>query len=218
MTKTMALKPEQLRRTCENSTFDFTNTESVGDPIEIIGQERAVEAVEFGMGVDGFGYNIYALGPMGVGRTYTIKRFVETRARQKNVPDDWCYVHNFKDHQRPKYLRLPAGKGRQFRADVENLVSLLRREIQQAVQREDFELKRNSIMQQVQTDQTEKLSELEKKVREAGFMLQRNPAGFFILPVRDEQPFSHEDFGLLPDEESGAVAAAGSSAHAPSRP
>jgi lon-related putative ATP-dependent protease len=201
MSKTTPLRPEQLRRTCPDSKFDFSDTHALSVPAEVIGQERAVEAVEFGMNMDGRGYNIYALGPIGVGRTYTIKRFVEARAREKKVPDDWCYVHNFSDNRKPKYLRFPAGKGKEFLSDMEILVSALKNTIQQAVQKEDFELKRNAIMQQVQTNQAERFSELEKKVRDAGFMLDRSPAGFVILPLRDDQPFSHEQFGRLPDEE-----------------
>ncbi len=201
MPKPDSLKPEQLRRTCQDSSLQFVDTAAVPVSADIIGQERAVEAVEFGMNMDGRGYNIYALGPIGVGRTYTIRRFVEARAQEKPVPDDWCYVYNFSDNRKPKYLRFPAGKGKEFLADMEVLVAELKKNIQQAVQKEDFELQRNAIMQQVQTNQAEKFSELEKKVHDAGFMLDRNPQGFVILPLRENQPFSHEEFGRLPDEE-----------------
>ncbi len=201
MPKPAALKPEQLRRICEDSSLQFIDTTSVPVSADVIGQERAVEAVEFGMNMDGRGYNIYALGPIGVGRTYTIRRFVEARAQEKPVPDDWCYVHNFSDNRKPNYLRFPAGKGREFVADMEALVGELKNNIQQAVQKEDFELQRNAIMQQVQTNQAEKFSELEKKVHDSGFMLDRSPQGFVILPLHENQPFSHEEFGRLPDEE-----------------
>jgi lon-related putative ATP-dependent protease len=201
MENTNRVKPEQLRKACNESIFDFSDTSSVPEAEDVIGQDRAVEAVEFGMGVDGSGYNIYALGPVGVGRTYTIKRFVEARAREKPVPDDWCYVHNFADPQRPKYLRFAPGKGKAFRADMENLVSELKNAIRQALRKEKFELERNALMQKVQTEQTEMFSELEKRVKEAGFSLQRSHAGFNILPVRDGKPFSSEDFGELPEKE-----------------
>lgn len=205
MTRVASLNPDQLRRTCRESAFDCSDTSAIIPCAEVIGQDRAVEAIEFGMDMDGKGYNIYALGAIGVGRSFTIKRFVEARAQIKAVPDDWCYVHNFSDPRKPRCLRFRAGAGKTFAADMEKLIADVRRNIEQAVQREDFELRRNSIMQQVQTAQTEKFSELEKKVRDAGFALDRSPQGFVIMPMRDNQPVSHQDFGELPENERRKV-------------
>lgn len=106
--------PKQLRCVCDESTFDFESTASVPELAEIIGQDRAVEAIDFGMGIEGDGFNIYALGPVGAGRTSTIQRFVQARAQEKQAPDDWCYVHNFVEPHKPKSLRFPPGKGRCF--------------------------------------------------------------------------------------------------------
>lgn len=200
-----SLKPEQLRKSCDTSLFDFKSADELPELSEIIGQERAVEAVEFGMSINGSGYNIFALGSVGAGRTSTVKRFVTEKAKEKPTPDDWCYVHNFKEPHKPIYLRLSAGKGREFRSDMENFISVMKKDIQRALEREDFETERNAIMQQLQKQQSEMLSALEQKVKQEGFMLDRGPTGFYILPVREGKPMGPREYGTLWGDEKKQI-------------
>jgi len=199
--KITELAPEQLRRVCDESTFDFDSTVTLPELAEIIGQDRAVEAIDFGMGVDGDGFNIYALGPVGAGRTSTIQRFVQARAKEKPVPDDWCYVHNFVESNKPKHLRFPPGKGREFRSDMEKLVSELKRDIQQSLEREDYEKERNAIMQQMQKEQSSRFIELEQKAQTRGFTLQRGSTGVYVVPVHQGEPLTGEQFAQLPERQ-----------------
>ncbi|MFP4058400.1 MAG: Lon protease family protein [Candidatus Brocadiia bacterium] len=195
------LTADQVRQACDETSFDFQSTAELPDSIHIIGQHRAVEAIEFGMDIDGRGFNIYVLGPPGTGRTATIRRFVADRARNKPAPDDWCYVHNFAQPDKPRCFRLPAGRGRQFRSDMERLVEEIRGDIQQALEREEYQQARNQIVQQLQKDQSQRFAELEKKARERGFTLQRGPRGVAVAPLKDGEPLSAEEFANLPEEE-----------------
>ena len=97
---------------CEPERLDFETTADLDDLTEVIGQNRAVEAIRFAMGMPGAGYNIYALGPEGIGKHTVVRRFLEEQAGQKPAPSDWCYVSNFEERRKPRALRLPAGRGR----------------------------------------------------------------------------------------------------------
>jgi hypothetical protein len=83
----------------------------------IIGQARAVKALRFGLGIKERGFNIYVSGVPGTGRTTAVERFLEEIADAKPVPDDWCYLYNFREPYRPRALRLPAGRSKQLQAD-----------------------------------------------------------------------------------------------------
>ena len=112
------LKPKDLRCDCNPDEFDFECTSELSPLEETIGQDRALRAIEFGVEIKSHGYNIYALGPGGTGRTTFIKSFLKDKAREIPTPDDWCYVYNFSDPHRPNAIRLSAGKGAEFRAGV----------------------------------------------------------------------------------------------------
>jgi len=205
--KAIELKPDEARRTCDEEGLGFRSTADLPELAEIVGQDRAVEAIEFGMDIDSRGFNIYVLGPSGTGKTSTIRRFVEERAKGKPVPDDWCYVHNFADPRKPTCLRLPAGMGKGFRSDIDKLVSDFKTDIQQALEREDFETERNQIVQRLQEEQAARFAELEKKAREHGFSLQHGPRGVFVVPLVNGEAMSPDDFAKLPEDRREDVQA-----------
>ena len=101
------------------------------------------------MSIDSNGFNIFAMGPAGAGRTSIVQEFVGEQARQKPVPDDWCYIFNFDEPHKPRALRLPAGKGRMFRDAMDKLIKNLKENIRQALEREDFEKERTRLMNEM---------------------------------------------------------------------
>src|SRR5512136_1026535 len=115
------LTPEQIRLVCDADLMRCKTTEDLLPLEEIVGQERAVRALKFGLGIRDHGFNVYVAGWPGTGRTTAVKNFVQEIARNEPVPPDWCYVNNFYNQYEPKALQLPAGKGREFQNDVKNL-------------------------------------------------------------------------------------------------
>ena len=108
------LSPEQVRKVCEPSGLELQTTKEIGSLKGIIGQERAVGALQFGLDIPDRGFNIYVAGLPGTGKTTAVQSFLKERARSQPVPPDWCYVNNFQDPYRPQALRLPAAGGESF--------------------------------------------------------------------------------------------------------
>ncbi|MDX1486661.1 MAG: Lon-like protease helical domain-containing protein, partial [Acidiferrobacterales bacterium] len=123
------LDPRVLRPQCDPQQFSFGTTAELELLTEVVGQARALDAVEFGVGMKRDGYNLYALGPAGIGKHTIVQQVLEKHAREQPLADDWCYVHNFEDRQKPLSLHLPAGRGTQLRRDMELLVQELRTSI-----------------------------------------------------------------------------------------
>ncbi len=194
------LPVDRLRRICDPQTLGYETTEEM-EPLEtIIGQERAVRALEFGLGIKEFGFNIYVAGLPGTGKTTAVKRFLEEVARGKTVPPDWCYVNDFRDSYRPKALRLPPGRGREFQKDVKNLVDRARREIPRAFESDEYAAKREETVQGFQRQKQELLSQMGEKSQKEGFLLQMSPMGLLIIPVMEGKPLSEEEFRALSPE------------------
>lgn len=122
MNKTEPLDSKHLYTPCDPDQFPFETTAQLEDIEVALGQERAVDSIQLGMRIDGEGYNIFALGPSGMGKFTAIRQMVEREAAQQPAPSDWIYVHNFAQPHRPNAIRLPAGKGIQFRRDMERLI------------------------------------------------------------------------------------------------
>ncbi|MFN2275642.1 MAG: Lon-like protease helical domain-containing protein, partial [Anaerolineales bacterium] len=116
------LTPLQLRSTCDPSLLGCSSSQEMTILEKIIGQERAARSLNFGLGIDTRGFNIYVAGLPGTGRTTTVRRFLEDRARTAKVPSDWCYVNNFKDPSRPQALKLPPGRAKEMQSDINHLI------------------------------------------------------------------------------------------------
>ena len=124
MAKVKPLPAKALCKRCNPNQFSFKTTTELEDFDDIIGQKRAVEAIEFGIGIRHKGYNLFVLGPPGTGRHGVIRRFVERQALEEEIPSDWCYVNNFSEAHEPRAIELPPGKGAPFQKDMERLLAL----------------------------------------------------------------------------------------------
>ena len=109
---------EELRAHVDPETLPFENTGSLDSPPEpVLGQERASDALKFGIGMKSRNYHIYIAGPPSAGLTYTAKTYLKEQAKGEPTPPDWCYVHNFEQDHRPKAIRLPPGQGIEFQKE-----------------------------------------------------------------------------------------------------
>jgi lon-related putative ATP-dependent protease len=207
MSVVQPLDPEALYQACDPGQFSFETTAELDGEHDVIGQERAVEAVRFGIGIEHAGYNIYAMGQAGTGKRGLLERFFKQRAAQEPPPYDWCYVHNFETEHRPKVIRLPAGKGLEFREDMDHLGEQLRTSLVSAFESDEYRSRRQVIGQELQEAQEKSLEKLQEKAKELGIALMRTPAGLILAPLKDGEALSPEEFQNLPEEERKAVEA-----------
>ncbi len=196
-----SLTPDQLYRTCDGSQFSFQTTAELPDLAEVIGQPRAVEAIRFGMGMSSQGYNMYALGPSGTGKSTTIRQFLVQEAAKQPVPDDWCYVHNFKEPDKPRALRLPAGMGSALRKDMKQLIDELKTAIPAAFEGEDYVSHKQEIEQRLRERQEQVLAAMRRQAEERGFAMLKTPSGIGFAPVAKGQILNPEQFQQLPAEK-----------------
>jgi Cdc6-like AAA superfamily ATPase len=149
------LSPVQLRRCSDAAQFEFTTTDDLPDLTSAIGQERPIGAIRFGVKMDRPGYNIFALGPVGVGKYTVASRAIAERAAAEPPPPDWCYVNNFDQPYRPRVLRLPTGMGREFRRDMDRLVEDMQTALSAAFESEEYQARRRALESEFQDRQQE---------------------------------------------------------------
>ena len=121
MAKWNELSAEQLKYNCNISSFDFETTENLEPITDVVGQERAVKAVQFGLFNKSNGYNIYISGLVGTGKRTYAQKTVKLIAKKEAAPSDWCYVNNFDNPAQPLSIKLPCGTGQKFKTDIHEL-------------------------------------------------------------------------------------------------
>ena len=193
------LSADQLRHYCDPAALSFSSTEEL-QPLEgTVGQDRGVSAVKFGFDIKTCGFNMYVSGPTGTGRNSTVKAFVAEQAKSEPVPNDLCYVHNFKDADSPNAIILPPGMGCSLVKDMDNLVEHAKGEIPQAFDSENYEKRKNDLLNQVQEQRTQALSELQKQAEKTGFAIEMTQIGIATIPLDQHgKPLLREDFDKLP--------------------
>lgn len=196
-----ALPPEKLYRKCDPREFAFSTTEELDGPLEITGQQRALDAIRFSMGMLHDGFNLFALGPNGTGKQTAVMRYLEGIAPGSGVPDDWCYAYNFEKPRHPEALRLPAGKACSLSGDMNRLVEALFTVIPAAFSSEDYQAREKVIRETFQEQQTAAIEEVEKRAENNKIALIRTPAGFGFAPIKNGEVLKPDEFMLLSDAE-----------------
>jgi lon-related putative ATP-dependent protease len=199
------LEPSQLYKRTDLDQLDFETTGDLEVLEEAIGQSRAVDAIQFGMGIEKSGYNIYALGSSGLDKRGLVRRFFESRAKEGETPSDWCYAHNFEQTHKPRVIEFPAGEGVVFRDDMDELIEELRTALSAAFESEEYQTRRQSISQRFRERQSEAFEELQERAQEEDMALIRTPGGIAVAPVRDGEVLSGEEIQQLSEEEQEEI-------------
>jgi lon-related putative ATP-dependent protease len=192
------LKPEALRAGCDPASLPFRSTEELAPLEAMIGQERALGATSFGIGIKHAGYNLFVLGPPATGKTTTMHRLLARAAQEETVAADFCYVHNFADPYRPTALEVPPGRGRELHREMTELVEECKVKLPRAFEGEEFERQKSRIIEDLGHQQEAELGRLEELARAAGFVVVRTPSSLAVAPGPEGRPLSHEEFEALP--------------------
>ncbi len=199
------LQPAQLRRECDPASLPFATTDDLQDFAEVLGQARAVEAIRFGVGIERDGYNLYAMGPEGIGRHTIVRRFLEQKAPKRGTPDDWCYVFDFAAPDKPRALRLPAGSAARFRTDMQRLVEDLRTGIPGAFETDEYRTRLQEIESEFERRHDEVIEAIGEKAKGQGIALVRTPAGFGFAPMHKDKVMSPDEFHALSEAKQKKV-------------
>lgn len=200
------LPPEALYRRCPQKHLTFHTTAELPDLDEIIGQDRAVAAVRFGVGMRHEGYNLYVLGPPGYGKQAFIQTFLAPRAMAAPPPADWCYVHNFKIPHKPKVLRLPTAKGIELRRDMERLITELRTALPVTFESDEYHTRIQEIEDAFNERQGQAIKEVQEQAEREDIALLHTQEGFAFAPTRRGEVLSPEVFAKFPEQEQERVA------------
>jgi len=201
-----ALDAQALYRHCDPSLFPFETTAELDVTTEIVGQARAVEAVQFGIDMARPGYNLFVFGEPGSGRHSVVRRLLETRAAQGSPPNDWCYLNNFAESNRPRLLQLPAGRGGQLKRDMQQFVSELAKAIAAAFESDEYRERIEALHRAFKEKEEGALRELGQESGEQGIGLLRTPNGFGFAPLKGDEAMAPADFEQLPPEEKERIA------------
>src|SRR5512137_907989 len=154
---------EKLRWRCDPAALPET-TQAVEACEEVIGQERAQEAIRLGLDIKSVGYNIFVTGLAGTGRFTTIQCVLEEMDIKGKIPNDFCYVNNFKNPDMPHMISLPAGQGNSFKKEMETLVETLKKKIPLIFENETYLNKKKEVVEKFRSKQAEMFREFEKRV------------------------------------------------------
>ncbi|HEY1232477.1 MAG TPA: ATP-binding protein [Candidatus Binatia bacterium] len=195
---------EKLAWRCNLSFLPFTCTAEMTPLEDFIGQERAIRAIQFGLGVNKPGFNIFVTGLTGTGKTSIIKAFLKKITSQHTMPqtdsptpEDWCYVYNFNDADRPLALRIRRGWGRLLKVDMDQLVHNLQRDAKKMFDSDEYAHQRQEMIERLQKKQREMMEGLMEEASRAGFILRMTPSGIVLLPAKNGKPLQEPEYLAL---------------------
>ena len=197
---------DKLRRQCDPSFFQFDCTDDLAPLREFIGQDRAIKAVEFGLNMNDGGYNIYVAGLSGTGKTSVVKTYIEKVIKEKEARgetfqlDDWCYLYNFHEPDRPKIVSLPQGKGKKFRAQIADLLTKIKEELGRLFSSEEYKTQRKKIVEEGQGEQQKLFEEIAEEARQKGFFLQITQVGPVLIPLIEDRPMEEKEYLALKED------------------
>lgn len=201
------LTAENLKRHIDPDLLGFETTDDVEPLKDLIGQERAKDAMEFGLKIKQKGYNIFITGLTGTGKSSFAVSSVSEVASSEKVPDDWVYVFNFDKPSQPIAINLRPGDGKRFKNDMKDFVEQLQREIPKAFNSKAYDLQKNEIVKKFQDRKNQLIQELNDLAKNFGFVLKETKTGIVSIPVVDGKQISNEEYELLDDEKRKEIEA-----------
>ncbi|MFZ2489065.1 MAG: ATP-binding protein [Anaerolineae bacterium] len=201
------LTADQLRHVCNPAQLPFQSTDELEQLNEIIGQERATRAIEFGLDMPSYGYNIFALGPGGAGKTTTIAKYLQRKAATRPVPNDWGYVNNFQQPDSPQALRLPPGGGRMLRDKLDAVLITLEELLPRSFESEAYDEHRKAVVKEIEQRRQEINDHINAFALERGFALVQTATGLLFAPLIDGKAATQEQFNQLPVAEQQVLEA-----------
>ena len=206
MPKAMSpLSPNKLRNACDINTLTFQSTDELAPLEGLIGQERAIEALNLGAAIGGDGFNVFVLGEAGYGQRSAVREILQNKAQDYQKPSDWIYVNNFDDEHRPQAIQLPAGTASQFHRSMETFINGLKTAIPAMFESEDYRNRLQFIQEEFEESNQKAFTEFSEKAESQNVRLMRTPMGFGLAPTQNKEILKPETFNALSEDQRKAV-------------
>ena len=203
--------PQDLTHTCDPATLGFETTADIAPIHGTVGQERAVAAIDFGLDIKTYGFNLYVAGRPGTGRNSSILAHVTAKAKNEPEADDWCYVNNFDDPYHPKAIRMGFGRGPEFAADMDEFLKVARLELPTAFECEDYEKRKSEITDTIGRRREQMMAELQREAASLGFSIEATPVGIASVPLTsDGRAYTRDEYDALDEDRKQDIKQRGS--------
>ena len=208
-TRNLAVPTDKLRTRCESlPKVDLRPRGEQPATLSYLGQQRAVESLRFGIEVERADHHVFVLGPVGCHRHALAEELARARAAEKTAPDDWCYANNFVDPERPRALRLPAGRGAEFRDDMHALVEEVRITIPAVFEEEDYRNQLKAIEAETREEIEQLWKDIKDKAADEDIAVLQTPTGYVLAPTSGGKVVDDKEFEALPEDKRRKLQAA----------
>ncbi len=205
MTIAHELRPADLRCNCDPNLFTFNTTADLEPLDHVIGQERAVRAIDFGLEMKSAGYHIFVTGPEGTGKATIVQDIVGRYASALATPTDWCMINNFKDEYRPQAMAVQTGQAVRFAKSMHRLIADLKIRLPKAFENESFQEKASELQNRYGREKRGIFEALDQSAKEKNLTISKTSAGFQTIPINQDKPFTPDEFRSLPKEKQKEI-------------
>lgn len=197
----LRLAPEELTRPFAPEQFTFDTTDDLEPFRGVLGQERAVEALQFGVAMPRPGYNVFVMGEPGTGRFSFVKRYLQAEGKRVATPSDWVYLNNFDEPREPRVIELPPGSATEFSADIDRLIDNLMSTFPAVFEHPAYQQKKNAVDRAFNQRYDRALDSVERRALEKDVALYRDSANVAFTPMKDGKALDEAEFAQLPEAE-----------------
>ena len=205
MYKKCLVPVERLRKEVDLSKFNFKTTEDISPLVTVIGQDRAVKAIDFGLAIDNPSYNIFVTGIRGTGRTTIVRDLLDKIAASRSKPDDWIYVYNFQNPDEPRALSLPSKKAKSLIVKFDRLIKKIKSSLKTSFESEQYAERKNEILESGQHKKRNRFAKIEEEAKKLHIQIKGSSAGFQTIPMINEKPMDDQYFQKLSKKEQKKI-------------
>ena len=205
MYKNCELKSDQLRKTIDFKKLKFDTTEDIEPLTKVIGQERAVSAINFALEMKESGYNIFVTGSYGTGRTTILTDLLHVAAKKSRVPDDWVFVFNFQNPDEPLCLRIPHGQAQDFKKDMQKLINNVMSDIQKTFESKTYLSRKNELSESYDVKKQDLYNDLDEEAKKLNIQIKTSNVGYITIPLIKGKAMESDEFQNLSNDEQNKI-------------
>lgn len=195
------LPAKKLYVYCDFKKLGFKDTSEISELTDTFGHKRAIDAIKFGISIRKKGFNLFVLGPPGIGKHSVLGNYIKKIAKREPNPKDWCYVYNFSDSTHPRAISLPPGKGKKFQKDMERFIDEVKSYLPAVFDSENYRAARAAMEKDLKNRQDKAFSQLQKEAEEKETTIVQTSVGFAFAPIKGDHVITGEEFDALPEQE-----------------